>query len=310
MHRMTRSWTRVLCVCVWGVLLSATPSQADIVVDFDDLVLGPESFWNGPDPNGTIVSGPFGDVVEGSFTSRGARFVNRYDLTFGSWSGFAYSNKTDTTTGNFTNQFSAITGSGRGVGNDNYGVGFGYDDIKANLIDADPFDPNDPADLFALPYFTLPAGATIEGMYVTNTTYAALTMLNGDAFSKKFGGTSGNDPDYFLLSAYGTDDAGNPLGITVEFYLADYRFHDNSLDYVVMDWRWMDLSALSGARSIHFNLSSSDVGDFGMNNPALFAVDDIRYRSAVVPEPSSWMMVAGGIGMIGLLGRARRRVRR
>lgn len=292
------------------LLVAAQPGRADVVVDFDDLKLAPNSFWRGPDPQGTVINGPFGPEVLGRFASHGAEFVNRYNQTFGNWSGFAYSNTTDTTTPGYLNQFSAFTGTGRGPGADNYGIAFGYDDVAPNLFDPDPFDPTDPADLAQLPTLLLPDNAQIAGMYVTNTTYAALSMLLGDSFAKKFGGTTGDDPDYFLLSAYGTDAAGNPLANHVDFYLADYRFADNARDYIVADWTFMDLSALSGAHALHFNVSSSDAGLFGMNTPGYFAVDDILLVSPAAmqptPEPSTLALAAIG-GLVGLAALARRR---
>ncbi len=286
---------------------SSTPSAtADSVATFDDLTLPTDSYFNGPAPDGQIVDGPYGPVTVGTFTSAGAQFVNKYDNTYGSWSGFAYSNTTDTTSAGYTNQFSAITGVGHNH-SANYGIAFGYDDVEPNLFDPIPFDPTNKADLARLPQFTIPIGAIIGGMYVTNTTYAVLSMLMGDSFAKKFGGTSGNDPDWFKLSAYGTDAAGNVLSTSVDFYLADFRFADNSLDYIVESWAYMDLSALSGASTLYFNVSSSDAGNYGMNTPGYFAVDDITFRStAAVPEPSSLMLCAAGFVFFGAMARRRR----
>ena len=110
--------------------------------------------------------------------------------------------------------------------------------------------------------------------------------------------------DWLLLTAYGTDENGNPLGASVDFYLADYRFADNTQDYVLNDWAYLDLSTLSGAAQLHFNLSSSDVGFFGMNTPAFFAVDDIAFVTAV-PEPSAVAML--GLGLAGIAAAVRRR---
>ena len=59
-------------------------------------------------------------------------------------------------------------------------------------------------------------------------------MRDGDAFSKKFGGASGDDPDWFKLTITGNDSTGASVG-SVDFYLADYRSSTNSLAYIVSD---------------------------------------------------------------------------
>ena len=281
-----------------GMIFQAAIGFGD-VISFGDLSLPPESSWNGPDPSGTPATGPYGGTgTIGSFESGGASFVNRnYEYL---WNGFAYSNETDTKTANYSNEFSALTGTDHSSGDDIYGVGYGYAEI----------DPTNAADLMTLPYFTLPAGQSIEGMFVTNTTLAGLSMLNGDGYAKKFGGALGNDPDWFKLTAYGIDALGNPLSTAAEFYLADYRFSDNSLDYVIDEWSFFDLSPLAGARSLHFNFSSTDNGAFGMNTPAYFAMDDIQLApTAAVPEPTSFLLMAGSFLGAGLWGRFRGRMK-
>ncbi|WP_435020092.1 DUF4465 domain-containing protein [Tundrisphaera sp. TA3] len=296
-----------LALCLAG----GRTGLADYTVNFDDLPLAPNSFYNGGTSNGPIIPGPYGPVRDGSFQSGGATFGNRYDLTYGSWGGFAVSNTSDTTTPGLRNQYSAITGTGRGPGADNYGVASGYADTTPTTFDPTPFDPTDPAELMALPTMNLPAGAAILGMYVTNTTYAALSMLQGDGFAKKFGGDTGNDPDFFKLTAYGTDAAGRALANSVDFFLADFRFADNAQDYVVTDWRYMDLSSLAGASRVHFNISTSDVGPYGLNSPAYFAVDDIVLAPGpqAVPEPSSLALVLAGAGTATFALRRGRRTR-
>ena len=73
----------------------------------------------------------------------------------------------------------------------------------------------------------------LDGAYFSNTNYNYYSMLNGDGFSKQFGGASGDDPDWFLLSIEGFDSQQNSTG-TVGHYLADYSFSDNGLDYIVV----------------------------------------------------------------------------
>lgn len=218
---------------------------------------------------------------DGGFTSGGALFSNTYESTFGTWAGFALSRETDATTPGFGNQFSAFAGSGAG-GSLQYGVGF-----------VDGFTP-------FLPTITLPSGEAALSLAITNTTYAALSMRDGDAFAKKFGGASGNDPDFLLLTITGRDASLVPTG-QVDFYLADYRFADNAQDYIVDAWATVDVSSFgAGTATIEFTLSSSDNGAFGMNTPAYFAVDNVQ----TVPEP-----VTAGFVLLGLLGLGARRHR-
>ncbi|MHC4326053.1 MAG: DUF4465 domain-containing protein, partial [Planctomycetota bacterium] len=233
--------------CVVTVLLTAGIANA-ATATFDDLALEAESFWNGSDGSG-------------GFTSGGAHFGNSYNADWGSWDGFSYSNLTDTATEGIAAQYNAITGAGQG-GSANYAIGYVH------------------VDWTSLATVTLEAPGIVDGLYVTNTNYAYYSMLNGDDFTKKFGGDSSNDPDFFMLTITGKDVEGAETG-TVDFYLADYRFEDNGEDYIVDTWQYVDLTPLGEVMSLEFALSSSDVGDWGMNTPAYFAVDTIVGQSAV-----------------------------
>ncbi|WP_165066065.1 DUF4465 domain-containing protein [Paludisphaera rhizosphaerae] len=278
-----------IAVCL-ALATLAVPAQAgEIVAGFDDLTLAPKSYNRGPMPNATLVDGPYGKVAAGSFTTGGVTLNNRYDTTYGSWGGFAYSNTTDTTTAGYLNQFSAYAGGGHS--GTNYGVAFGYASSS--------FNPQTPQDFGTLPTIILPTGGSIEGMFVTNTTYAALSMLNGDSFAKKF-----DTGDWFKLTAYGFTSSGLE---SVDFYLADYR-SSNAADHYILDaWAYMDLSSLAGATQLWFNVSSSDVGQYGMNTPGYFAVDDITYslNATAVPEPTGLVMAASAVAVVGLSLRRR-----
>jgi hypothetical protein len=65
----------------------------------------------------------------------------------------------------------------------------------------------------------------------------------------------------------------------VEFYLADYRFADNRDDYILDTWQYVDLTSLGMIKSLEFTLSSSDIGEWGMNTPAYFAIDTLVSQS-------------------------------
>ena len=274
-----------------GIVSLASGNALAVTVDLDDLTLGVESYWNGSDLSGTPEPGPW-DTTQyiGGFASRGVQFINRYNADWLSWSGFAYSNMTDTVTPGFGNQYSSFVGGGATPGDDNFAVTYGY---------VGGLNPADVSMLEQLPYFEIPAGMRVEGVFVTNTTYGAQSMLLGDAYAKQFGGPTGDDPDWFKLTAYGTDASGSPLSGAVDFLLADFSFSDNSLDYVVDTWSFVDLSPLAGAKRVYFNLTSSDVGAAGMNTPAVFALDAVVL--APVPEPSTLALFVGaGLTLLGV----------
>ncbi|ATG88541.1 DUF4465 domain-containing protein [Methylomonas koyamae] len=260
-------------------LALASGAQAS-VSNFDDLNLAPNSYWAGTvDP--TV---PLYEPTVGSFSSGPATFNNQITDWGGltSWTGWAYSNMTDTVTAGYTNQYSTFAGqahSGANFGVGNFGVAYNY-------------NPGDAAISFDSP-------VAAQGFYVTNTTYTALSMLNGDSFAKKFGGASGNDADWLKLSISGWN--GSTETGSVDYYLADYRFGNNALDYVVNSWQWVDLSSLGSITGLKFAITSSDVGQFGMNTPAYFAMDDLSVTA--VPLPAAFWLMAGALAVWFPLGR-------
>jgi len=215
--------------------------------DFENFTVEADSFLNGAD--GTTV---FSD----GFISLSVD----YDSAFSSWQGWAISNTTDTSTAGFTNQYSAIPGMGADSSS-NYAVSFRFG--TANILRLE----------------NEAAGKEVAGLMVTNGTYPYLSMLNGDSFAKKFGGVTGDDPDFFLLTIKAYKD-GTLSTDSVDFYLADYRFADNSEDYIVDEWTFVDLTSLGEADSLAFSLSSSDTGSAGMNTPGYFCIDNVQTGDA------------------------------
>lgn len=263
------------------IALAAITSSASALttVNFEDLSLTtPPATAYGP--GGVFYNG---SDEAGGFTSGGANFVNTYDSGFGSWDGWSYSTTTDTTTPGFGNQYSAYTGGA--ASGSTYGVAY-YSAFTGNR-----------------PTINLGAGQSVPlSMTVTNTTYAALSMRDGDGYAKQFGGVSGDDPDWTLLTARGFDQFDQLTG-TVEFYLADYRFADNAQDYIVDSWEVVDLTGLgSGVAYIDFEITSSDNDPmFGIKTPSYFAMDDFT----AVPESSLFALFAG-LGALALCVNRRR----
>jgi len=254
---------------LWLTLaFSLCATAAPVSIDFEDVgaALGAESFEN----------------ASGGFTSGGGDFANEFDDFGGGccWSGWLYSNKTDTTTPGFTNDQSAFPGGGAGD-SATYGVAFTGGTTTIS------FDSEK---------------QVLSGDF-SNTTYAALAMQNGEFVAKQFGGPTGDDPDYFLLEILGYDALGGLTG-TVELYLADYRFADNNLDFILDAWATVDLTSLGAVQQLDFALSGSDNDPmFGLNTPAYFALDNL----VVAPEPGTGALLA--FGLVGI-GARRRRCRR
>ena len=239
-------------IAIVAVLLLPWMASAGVevrVVDFEDRELQPDSFYNGSDGAGGFVSG---DV----------RFLNKF-TDFGggftAWLGFAYSNRGDRETPGFESQFSAFPGGGSG---------------------------SDPGGKFAVVHIssagdaviTFPDAAMPLAVKVANTTFAALSMRDGDAFAKRFGGETGKDEDYLRMTIRGRDREGFVTGEVIA-YLADFRFEDSDQDFIAEDWIQVDLSAIERpSKTIEFTLESTDVGEFGMNTPAYFALDDLVYQ--------------------------------
>ena len=226
--------------------------------DFENINLPappPGGVWNGSD-------------FSGGFSSGGMYFKNSYDSSFGGYwaSGFACSSISDSVTTGFTNLYAARTGTGFN-GSQNYAV------AQQNAM---AYQNNQLIDV------------VFNGFYVTNGTYAYYSMRDGDAFARKFGDTTGTNsglpqgsyPDFFKLTIRGYLN-GILNNDSVEFYLADYRFSDDNLDYIVDTWQWVDCNNIGVFDSVVFKLSSSDNGMFGMNTPAFFCIDNLEIQPTV-----------------------------
>lgn len=232
-------------VYFFAVALFATStlfSQNDTLT-FESYDLNGNDFYNGDDGNGAIVIGDY-------------TLSNYYDATYFYWGGFAISKVQDNTTPGYGNQYASF-GNGGANGSSQYAV---YYDGTIELSSL----------------------KSLKSVQVTNTTYAALSMRDGDPYAKQFGSINGpdgnpdgtNGADWFLLQIIPLDENDVIVGDTINYYLADFRFSDNSQDYILDTWETINLNDVV-AKKLTFKLTSSDVGAFGMNTPAYFALDNL-----------------------------------
>lgn len=244
------------CAAVLACTMMAAAASAEtITIGFEDLTLsGSNTFFDGGASSAPWKSG-------------GATFNNAY-ADFGggsgSWYGWAYSNVDDTTDGTWENQYAAWPGTGVG-GAGIYGVVF--DDGYSGATNVAHVD--------------LPDGYRPQSIMLANTTYAALTMKNGDdyGFCQAF-----KDGDFFSVTFTGWDGVGASGSTTgwATFQLA-------TGDQIATGWNLLDLASLAdGTRS----LSLSFAGSQGGAVPAYVAIDDLKI--VTVPEPSALVLAVVG----------------
>lgn len=105
---------------------------------------------------------------------------------------------------------------------------------------------------------------------ISNSTYAYNSMKFGDFVGKKF---SAADKDSFVLIITGFSNEVKKFSKRV--YLADYRFADTNKNFMLDTWQLVKFNQNETADSLSFTLVSSDNGQFGMNTPAFFVMDNV-----------------------------------
>ena len=248
---------KIISASLVGLLLFVAHGSHAATATFEDLALAPES------------SGP-GLTSDGTWFSGGIGFVADWNETFNCClSGFKYySNRTNTSLVSFPDDDIATPGTGAG-GSNNYAVAFGNG---------------------ARAEFSSPTA--LVGAQLTTTTITHDVILNGDPFADTpgyvFGDIDGNAPDFLRLTITGLDAVDTPTGV-VEFFLADYRFANNALDYVVDDWAFVDLSSLGVVSALVFSFDGTVEGFGALSTPTYFALDNLQ----AVPVPGVVWLFAG-----------------
>ena len=100
-----------------------------------------------------------------------------------------------------------------------------------------------------------------QAVYITNSAYGYYAMKNGTAFNRAF--TANDWCKITIIGLNGTQESGR-----TEVYLA--KGND-----ILNTWTPVDLRPLGKCSVIYFQMSSSDTGQWGMNNPAYFCLDNL-----------------------------------
>jgi hypothetical protein len=213
-------------------------------ISFEKQQLNADGFWCG-DETGT----PFDNYGSTAYTciykEAGTSFTANFTPAWGSWSGFAISNRTATTFSAETltpDQFNNITGTAKS--GKNFMVVYPYyESIEFN------------------------GPVTLKGFWYTNSAYTVDAILNGDGMSP--GKFEAND--FLTCVIYPENANGLEGGARYELPLA------KNGDYV-KDWQYCDLSdfvAFKNIKSISFGFEGSKRNDWGLTTPTYICIDDI-----------------------------------
>lgn len=233
-------------------LFSVVWAFAQDPATFEDVQLGSNGIWVAPEEG------------ENELPSGGWIFTNYNYTSWGYWGGFTVSNRTDLNQSGLDAQYTAAAGCGYD-GSSQYAVSYTMG-VQTEVHAADG------------------QSHTVTGCYVTNNLWTYQDILQGGYGESPYGGTTGNDPDWFKVTATGKNASGQVVG-TLDFYLADYRFSNNEEDYVLNTWEWFDLSPLGSVATISFDLSSSRGSGYNMITPAYFCMDNFNGGGAAPDLP-------------------------
>ncbi len=104
----------------------------------------------------------------------------------------------------------------------------------------------------------------IDHMYVSLTSYALSVGILGNAFTPK-----ATETDWVKLVAIGTDKNGQTHESAITM-CENGKFET--------DWVRWDLAELGEVTRLDFNITSSMMGEYGLNLPGYFAYDDVAVR--------------------------------
>lgn len=214
--------------------------KAQNSIDFEDLVLEPESHWNGSDGSGFFTCGYL-------------KFYNDFEELYSTWIGFAFTNETDNITYSWQNMYSSASGNGVNASS-NYVVSY---------IGADYENDYSPIPA-VLKIDREQAPASFKGMYISLNANAALYMADNNFYKEQ------KHWMYLYINAINTESLESASRTIM---LADYRFTEEE-GYKLDEWSYIDMSWANGMDSISFIIKSSDAGDYGINTPSYFCMDD------------------------------------
>ncbi len=220
-----------------------TPAQ------YSNLSYTPEGYWS--------------DVYSSSAVLRfnGLDFSHTGNAEYRSWTGFCPSRSTDNSNhnGDYQYQWGSIVGSGANSQGSAYMVGY-WDTMETTT--SIPANPSCKICLYDTDNKLYPFKPLLVS--VTNTAYSYYAMADGTPFNKQFTNT-----DEFILIAIGVKNNIETNRINIPLA------KDGG---ILRSWYLVDLAALGKVDYVYFQMKSTDMGEWGMNNPSYFCIDNFIYE--------------------------------
>ena len=241
-----------LAAIVCGFALSMTSCGNDdnpvggkttVTISFEGATLNADGYWCG-DETGTPFDNWGSQAFACSYKEGGVTFPANYTPSWGSWSGYAISNRTATTyIEMIPDQFNCIAGGAHG---------------GKNFCVIYPFGEE----------IEFGGAVTLKGFWITNDAWTVDAILNGDGLSQ---GNFGPD-DWFKCVIYPNPADENLMsGARIEIDLA------KDGDYI-KDWQYINLDgidAFKNIKSISIAFEGTKKNDWGLTTPTYACIDDM-----------------------------------
>jgi len=207
------------------------------VISFENQKLNSDGYWSG-DESGTKYESWGSDAYACKYQEAGVTFNTNFVPAWSSWTGYAISNRTETTYKTTTpDQYNNITGKAY------TGKNFCVVQTYGETIDIE-------------------GGAYVQGFFYTNNAWTVDAILNGDGMTPgKF-----EPSDWLKCTVTGIKADGTKASVDIEL-AANGSY--------VKDWQWADLSSLGKVVSLSFAFSGTKNNAYGLTTPAYMCIDDL-----------------------------------
>ena len=256
---MKKTFTLIAALC-----MAASAWAADIVLDLSNPVI-PEALNFGENE---FINETYDETYEWfEFPPFLLKHLDGEGSSWGGyyWDGFTICKSSYNATGGTEHQWSNMAGGGVNVTAD----GVSVDPEKPYVIAFWSWFYEDPS--LAI-MFDNGNAYDVKGMYINNTPYAYYCCTEENSFGRPLN----QEGDYFKVIAHGVHEDGSES--TTELELCG--FHNGQFSGIT-DWTWWDMSELGKVVEIYFTMESTDTGDYGMNTPAYFAMDQLTVSTSI-----------------------------